>query len=860
MPLGLHFGNKPRSRASASLHADWADKSPPRSTGLGSGPDDSFSGPYSNPSSPTSSSSPYTFEDSGAKLSPSARSSSLRFSVVDIAPPVLPHLSSVSGGANNSSIIGTVDMASSANNSRSSRIAKPKMMMMGLGNKINRRSSGPETDVVPTIPSMTPHDRFVDPAGLNLDLDFTSFQEESAANSIQPSPVLATGEGFHNSSNSSYSSMAEPATPWPENRSSFTPANDDEHLGLELARHYINQGPESPPESPKLSTAPLGIIPKYSDPSPVSRVKNLFGMSYSPVDQGPPNTIDYHDQLVVEENRPATVSLLAENPPKSPPPLPPKKSLNSPVRVQKLRGRSSMTFSKQLVFSREEISQLPGTTSNSLVPASFSSSSAASPNNKRVSQAEDESDLENDTLLPFSTTVMPPPPPPPPPEEYIHGGAHPRSLLLPNSSNKVMTRSQFDNYRKSVIGLGSSMDDDATTNDGTNSHGSDEDDDDDDDDDELTKNLRDKFGEDSEKMNTMRMRLKQDAHLSVYRQKMTKVAASHSNGGLSSYVRPQSMVMGNNFGGGVTPGLSGIDDDSDDDEYDDVPLGILKAHGFPSSSNRLKPTMSQPNLTMAAEEPGPNVLYQRHNTAPVGDTASIRSSFSGGVQQQQQVPKDSDLRGRPPLPNVFANPTQVMSRGLVGEIAREEEARIKRRSFGNLLMTQRASTMMESSASSNYDGSIYNGNPGTQGNSAEIHQQLQQMMQMQMQMLHQMQAPPQQNLRKHMSSFDVSQIHRQSMARPYSPRPASIRSVAMSERSLDMSRYPVKQTMSMMIPNRTSPPQLSSRPMSTLHLVSTADDDDDDEEEDDKGWKEMLEKRRGLKEMWKQQGAVAIVS
>ena len=87
------------------------------------------------------------------------------------------------------------------------------------------------------------------------------------------------------------------------------------------------------------------------------------------------------------------------------------------------------------------------------------------------------------------------------------------------------------------------------------------------------------------------MRMKQDAHLSVYRQKMTKLTGSQI--GLSN-LNPGVLSSSSN----LPSGDDGFDYDSDED-YDDVPLGILKAHGFPTSG-RLKTMKSQHNF---GEEP-----------------------------------------------------------------------------------------------------------------------------------------------------------------------------------------------------------------------------------------------------------------
>lgn len=472
---------------------------------------------------------------------------------------------------------------------------------------------------------------------------------------------------------------------------------------------------------------------------------------------------------------------------------------------------------------------------------------------------------EDDTLLPLASTLPTASSP-----DDVYAAGYCRSLPL-NSSHKLMTKTQFDNYRRSMLVLSEQTEketdrrskllgglDVSSDNNSDTSENDDEDFDDEENDDDNSRARRNKFEEDAEsKKQNIRMRMKQDAHLSVYRQKMTKVTGSQT--GLSAY--STELRLSSSYAA-----LNDLIND-DDDEYDDVPLGILKAHGFPTGS-RSRPLSAQPSLARLGGEKlhqGPNVLYQPRQN---GETASLRSVHSiGGMR-----PDNVNNNGLTPLPPFFSNPANNMTRGLVGQIAREEEAKQRRKSMGNPLGGQRSSTMMQSSASTvfnsnaNYAGSMYNGAaPHNNNNGSEIQQQLQQMMQMQMQMLQQMQtpaaAPSPPPFKKHWSSFDIPKSHG---AAP------SIRSFAPSERSVDSGRLQHSAMLSLhdlaqpelrtsksqpFISHSQSSPRLS-RPVSTLRMAVA----EDDEEDDDAGWQEMLEKRLQLKEMWKQQQSVALVS
>lgn len=148
------------------------------------------------------------------------------------------------------------------------------------------------------------------------------------------------------------------------------------------------------------------------------------------------------------------------------------------------------------------------------------------------------------------------------------------------------------------------------------------------------------------------MRLVQDAHLAVYRQKMTKLTGSQI--GLST----------NN----ITAKDPNAHESESEDEYDDVPLGILRAHGFPAPAHNaaLKKTISQPNLT--------GLLNESQKPAKPVD------AFGEG-----------HLAMRNSVAPSFSQP--FTSRGLVAEIA-NEKAKLRRRSVNGTEKGEELSTQI----------------------------------------------------------------------------------------------------------------------------------------------------------------------
>ncbi|KAJ5806220.1 uncharacterized protein N7503_003822 [Penicillium pulvis] len=238
--------------------------------------------------------------------------------------------------------------------------------------------------------------------------------------------------------------------------------------------------------------------------------------------------------------------------------------------------------------------------------------------------------------------------------------------------NKVMTPSQFERYRQQQELRRS------------NSDASDSEDDSD----------HDEFDEQDEaekQREAALQRRKQEAHLSVYRQQMMKVTGQQAP---SPSLRP---VMSG--ASSSTPNLpihltsvgdrssSGKSHEGDDE---DVPLGILAAHGFPNRNRppaRLANASSNPNLR-----------------ASINPYASSSSSLVGAEQDQRgslpvfarNLPRDPyfgaslvNSTNRESLAmgggSVYGSPASSPGPpgGLIGVIAQEEQARAMRRGSPN---------------------------------------------------------------------------------------------------------------------------------------------------------------------------------
>lgn len=243
----------------------------------------------------------------------------------------------------------------------------------------------------------------------------------------------------------------------------------------------------------------------------------------------------------------------------------------------------------------------------------------------------------------------------------------------PSNNNKVMTPAQFERYReqkelsrqlRKAEGLNDSSDEDSNYED----------------DEEIEM-----------KEAAARQRRKQEAHLAVYRQQMKKVIGKQDDP--PPFQRPESpRVLGHearsSSASNLAPRLStlGLSDDkpdagksSDDDE--DIPLGILAAHGFPNKNRpptRLAMSNSNPNLRSS---------FMSSSASIAGDGPGSRGSLPVFARN---LPKDpyigASLVNQPNRESLAmggGTPPGLPPGGLVGVIANEERARAMRRGSPN---------------------------------------------------------------------------------------------------------------------------------------------------------------------------------
>ena len=202
-----------------------------------------------------------------------------------------------------------------------------------------------------------------------------------------------------------------------------------------------------------------------------------------------------------------------------------------------------------------------------------------------------------------------------------------------------------------------------------------------------------------QEITAVKQRQRQEAHLSVYRQQMRKIAGQDVGdpsvpGGwrnsrvMSSRVASSSapdLLLRPLSGMSLkVPGLGGKQGGEEEDE--EVPLAVLAAHGFPNKARPPAPPshVSSPNLHMALHPsayppPAGSVLGHLPNRARLPAFASRLPSdpYRSVSVAGQSVPLNTGVPQ-----NVFMPPAyiqQAQHGGLVGVIAGEERARAMRR-------------------------------------------------------------------------------------------------------------------------------------------------------------------------------------
>ena len=306
----------------------------------------------------------------------------------------------------------------------------------------------------------------------------------------------------------------------------------------------------------------------------------------------------------------------------------------------------------------------------------------------------------------------------------------------PVTQNKVMTPAQFEQYRKEQ---------ETRREQYFNQDVSDEEGDDYEDDDEIERNKQ-----------LARQRRKQEAHLSVYRQQMMKVTGEQPSDLPGVQLRPsmdRSNISAPNLTNrSSTPSFS-FDKPSEpsktsDDEDEDVPLGVLAAHGFPSKT---RPPTALTNSSASIQyksESYPPPPLSTAGTSAVGATRGLPPFarnlppdpyYGAGLVNSSN--RESLALGHGSSASLHGGaPPSMTPGGLVGVIAGEERARAARRgspnaqgNYGSPLppaMSQMPMGMLP--------GMPPMMSPGEQA-TVQMSEQMSQMMQMQMQWMQQMQ-------------------------------------------------------------------------------------------------------------------------
>jgi hypothetical protein len=308
----------------------------------------------------------------------------------------------------------------------------------------------------------------------------------------------------------------------------------------------------------------------------------------------------------------------------------------------------------------------------------------------------------------------------------------------PSVQNKVMTPAQFERYRQQRELTRKYSNASKSDSSGENDYDEDED-------------------EAEKSREAAKQRRKQEAHLSVYRQQMMKVIGEQAPAvnslqppSLSRLTVDQTSVSTPNLSSRMsTLGLPVVgrqdgSKSSDGEDDDDVPLGILAAHGFPNKlrpPTRLSVSTSNPNL--------------RGSVAPgsvSGESGRVRDSLPVFARNLPSDPYyGAGLINGPPREGLAmggGNPAygpgssgSLHPGGLVGVIASEERARAMRRGSPNAqtagIPRPYSMANMGQMGGGAPPGMSQQPSPGELAQ-MQINQQMTEMMQVQVQMMQQM--------------------------------------------------------------------------------------------------------------------------
>ncbi|KAJ5180448.1 hypothetical protein N7492_003658 [Penicillium capsulatum] len=237
--------------------------------------------------------------------------------------------------------------------------------------------------------------------------------------------------------------------------------------------------------------------------------------------------------------------------------------------------------------------------------------------------------------------------------------------------NKVMTPSQFEHYRQQQELRRSKSDASKSEDEYVNDEYDDED-------------------EAEKQRETERQRRKQEAHLSVYRQQMMKVTGQQATvpslRPVASEASNSSPNLPKRLSNQGDKSLSGKSSEEDDEE---VPLGILAAHGFPNRNRpptRLGNVSSNPNLRSTAQ------AYASSANSVTGAENENRNSLPVFARNLPRDPYFGASLVNPPNRESLAmgggsvyggRSSPAPTGGLINVIANEERARAMRRGSPN---------------------------------------------------------------------------------------------------------------------------------------------------------------------------------
>ena len=249
---------------------------------------------------------------------------------------------------------------------------------------------------------------------------------------------------------------------------------------------------------------------------------------------------------------------------------------------------------------------------------------------------------------------------------------------LGQRSNKVMTPAQYEMYKRSQEA--SQLNEQSKSDDSDESETYD-------DEDEAERNKQ-----------LAKQRQKQEAHLAVYRQKMMKVTGEQPSELPNSQSRPgvdRTSTVGSNLAAGFESSINfdtspGQSSKTSDDEDEDVPLGILAAHGFPNK-NRPPTRLSQSTHSIPTQSAFPGAPGSAvgggtsgGNLPPFAKNLPRDPYYGAGlVQQPMRETLSFNNNGAGSVYGGSNSGPSLPPGGLVGVIAGEERARAARRGSPN---------------------------------------------------------------------------------------------------------------------------------------------------------------------------------